>query len=115
MKSSFDKERNNFELYLLETFDYSKKAAKDCASRCKRIESNLSIDLSKAVSNTEEFENLSNEIQLYAVSISKGKESAYSITGTLRSAAKKYALYLYPEKAKKYPTAHGKSKYATDS
>lgn len=115
MESSFDKERKNFELYLSEHFNYSIKTAKDCASRCKRIENNLSTDLSKAVSNIEEFESLLNEIQLYAVSISKSRRPAYSITGTLRAAAKKYALYLYPDKAKKYPTAHGKSKYKIGS
>lgn len=111
MISRFDKERHSFESYLIKEFNYSKKASKDCASRCKRIETYISKNLSKSVSNNNEFEILLVKIQHYAISISTEKKSTYAITGTLRVAAKKYALYLYPQRAKKYPTGYGKSQY----
>jgi hypothetical protein len=111
METRFEKERNDFECYLIDTYGYSKKVAKDCMSRCKRIETHISSDLSKSVSNVKEFENLIIQIQQYSSSICDQKESAYSLTGSLRAAAKKYALYLFPQKAASSPTAHGKSTY----
>lgn len=111
MKTRFEKERNDFEYYLIDTYGYSKKAAKDCVSRCRRIETHVSSDLSKSVSNEKEYESLIIQIQQYSSSACNQKELAYSLTATLRAAAKKYALYLFPQKASNYPTAHGKTTY----
>lgn len=111
MNYKFDEERYEFEEYLMSTFNYSRKAAKDCASRCKRIERNITSDLSSAVSDAVKFERLISQIQGYAITVRENKKSAYSLAGTLRAAAKKYACYLHPERAISYPTAHGKSKY----
>lgn len=111
MKTRFENERNDFECYLIDTCGYSKKAAKDYVSRCRRIETHVSSDLSKSVSNEQEFETLIIQIQQYSSSVCAQKESAYSLTGTLRAAARKYALYLFPQKASNYPTAHGRSTY----
>lgn len=111
MNYKFDEERYEFEKYLMSTFNYSKKAAKDCASRCKRIERDIASDLSSAVSDVVKFERLISQIQSYAITVRDNKKSAYSLAGSLRAAAKKYACYLYPERAVSYPAAHGKSKY----
>lgn len=111
MSSDFDEERLKFEGYLIETFGYSKKVAKDYASRCKRIERDVRVDLSLAVSNAARYEKLLGQIQVYAITVRKEKKSAYSLTAMLRAAAKKYALYLYPKKATSYPSAHGTSQY----
>jgi len=115
MESCFDEERHDFESYLIKTFNYSNKVAKDCASRCKRIENHVTSDLSNSVSNIDEFENLIIKIQLYATTVCKNKKTAYTLTGSLRAAARKYAFYLYPCEAIDYPSAHGKSKYRLDS
>jgi hypothetical protein len=112
MKSNLAEKQLDFESYLIETFNYTTKTAKDCSSRCKRIEKNITNDLSLSVSDVEKFEELVIQIRIYASSICKDKSKANSLAGTLRAAAKKYAHYLYPKKAKNYPFAHGKTKYA---
>lgn len=112
IKSNFDDDRRDFESYLINTFDFSKKAAKDCASRCKRIEIHVSKNLSTSVSSIDSYENLLIQIQHYAVSVYAEKKKAYALAGTLRGAAKKYALYLYPDKANDYPKAYGTTRYS---
>ena len=112
MTTRFEKNKSNFESYLISTYNYSKKVAKDYVSRCKRIEQYITSDLSKSVCEEKSFVILLNDIQAYSVLSTSTKESAYTLSGSLRAAAKKYALYLCPEKAKNYPTAHGKSHYS---
>ena len=112
MTTRYEKNKRNFESWLISTHNYSKKVAKDHVSRCKRIEKNITSDLSKSVFDENNFVILMKAIQEYSVSSTSTKESAYTLSGTLRAAAKKYALYLYPEKAKNYPAAHGKSHYS---
>lgn len=102
----------NFEHWLQEELGYSNKAAKDCISRCKRIEKELVVMLTEATSSQEKFDMLMKEIQIYAQEKTTTKQSAYTLTATLRAAARKYADYKYPQRSGKYKTAHGKYCYA---
>lgn len=104
----------DFDHWLQQTAGYSKKASRDCISRCKRIETDLLVTLSKAVSSQEKFDILMNDIQIYAKEKSTTKKAAYTLAGTLRAAARKYAHYKYPEKSDKYAAAYGKYKYFSD-
>jgi hypothetical protein len=103
--------RKEFEAWLTEQMSYSRVSAKDCCSRCKRIEKVLGIDLEFAVSSAREYEKLSDAINQYSIEISKTKESAYTLSGTLRRAAKCFAMYKTPSLAKDYKTAHGRFRY----
>jgi hypothetical protein len=98
----------NFEHWLQEELGYTKKAAKDCVSRCKRIEIELVLMLPDAISSQENFDVLMKDIQIYAQEKTTTKQAAYTLTATLRAAARKYADYKYPQKSGKYKTAHGK-------
>jgi hypothetical protein len=110
METRFEQERDDFEFYLLDTCNYSKKVAIDCLSRCRRIETHITNDLSESVSSEQEFNNLIIQIQQYSSSKCEQKKSEYTLAGSLRAAAKKYALYLFPQKALNYPKGYGKNK-----
>lgn len=85
-----------FENWLISNYGYSNKAARDCISRCHRIEKNL-LNLNEAVSKEDRFNKLLNDIQKYSLVNAKNKKSSHSLNATLRASAKKYALYKHPK------------------
>lgn len=104
-------DRAEFREWLKANYSYSAKTAKDFSSRCTRIMNNISPDLCDAVSSEKKFYQLMIDIRKYAKKCSTSINTTYSITGNLRSAARKYALYKFPSRAKKYRSAHGQYEY----
>jgi hypothetical protein len=111
MKLSIDDERLVFEVWLKSHYGYSKKAFQDCISRCRRIEKKITPCLADMVSNEAGFSNLMSDIQKYSVKVSSNTPSAYALTGTLRAAAKRYALFKFPKLAKNYPSSYERTHY----
>lgn len=109
--SQLESDKVLFERWLVSQKGYSIKAAKDYYSRCKRIEKEIAHDLYVSVSTAEKFEKLIDDIQSFSISNSSNKNSAYTLAATLKSAARKFALFKYPLLAEHYETAHGRSKY----
>lgn len=109
--TTYKYDRVAFQNWLIINCDYSKKVAKDYASRCSRIENHITPNIYDAVSSGNKFDQLLIDIQKYAALNADNKQAAYSLTGCLRAAVKKYALYKFPKQAKNYSTAYGKSRY----
>ena len=93
----------------------SDRVAGNYISRCRRIESNLKINLCSEVETEESFKSLMLEIQKYADSNSKTLGAAYTLTGSLRLSARKFAEFWLGKKAEKFPMCHGTSKYMASS
>lgn len=110
-KSSFIEDKKAFTEWLVNDGQLSRKAASDCVSRCKRVETELHVDLVDATATEASYLSLMEAIQQYAQKKSKTKPSAYSMTGTLRAACKKYAQFKYPSHATTYKSSHGSTRY----
>lgn len=86
----FEKEVEGFRKWLVSSARISKTSAKDCISRCRRVEKELKIELFEAVSDVTEY------VQLIK------KVKRISFTADLRAACRKYADYKFPTKSKHY-------------
>ena len=102
MLTMFEENREQFVLWLINHEKLLSVVAKDYASRCARIEKNIVSDLDFMLSKESNFVNLSKLINQYSLNQSTTKTSAYSLNGTLRSAAKKYGVFKYPELTEAY-------------
>ena len=89
--TGFEKDINEFSEWLTASARISKKAAKDCISRCRRVQKELKIDLADAVSNEVAYQLLIKEV--------KGITFTYA---DLRAACRKYADFKVPAKSKHY-------------
>lgn len=94
----------------LKTQGLSSRAASDYASRCKRVERIFQISLNKELINVDKFTSLMVDIQKYAKETANTRNAAYNISGTLRLAVRKFALYLLGNKALSYPMNHSLGK-----
>jgi hypothetical protein len=86
----------DFESWLISTYGYSKKTARDCISRCNRIEKHLSLNLNEAISKEVSFNMLLIDIEKYSYINADNKRASHAIKATLRASAKKYTLYKNP-------------------
>ena len=96
-KTPFEENREEFVLWLINHEKLLSVVAKDYASRCARIERHIASDLDFMLSKESNFVNLSKLINQYSLNQSTSITSAYSLNGTLRSAAKKYGIFKYPK------------------
>ena len=101
-KTPFEENREAFVLWLINNEKLLTAVAKDYASRCRRIEKHIASDLDFMLSKESNFVNLSKLINQYSLNQSATKTSAYSLNATLRSAAKKYGVFRYPELTEAY-------------
>ena len=92
-----DQRSNDFKAWLTSKKGYSSRAKSDCLARCRRIERELDIDLSDFFQSAESFSLLMANIKQYAKDVSENSSSQYTLTGTLRNAARKYALFSNPK------------------
>ena len=92
-----DQSSNDFKAWLTSEKGYSPRAKSDCLARCRRIERELDINLSDFFQSAESFSLLMSNIKEYAKNVSESPSSQYALTGTLRNAARKYALFSNPK------------------
>lgn len=84
----------------------SKRVAGNYASRCKRVEYNLGVDLCVEIVTEQRFIELMISIKRYSASVSKNKLSEYNLSGSLRLAVRKFAQYKIGNEALEYPACH---------
>ncbi len=99
---TYTTERLKFEKWLKSTRGLTTKSAHDCWSRCKRIDTEITDSICDAVSNQSNFRQLITDIHEYSLRTAKSLESAYSLCGTLRNAAKRYAEFKNPAVVESY-------------
>lgn len=98
---------NHFEHWLLSNHNISPKVAKDMKSRVNRIHKSICSELEQKIASQEGYLELLAKIQVYSEQNTKTKTACYSLTGSLRSALKKFTCYKYPKLSNSLPTAHG--------
>jgi hypothetical protein len=91
-----------FKTWLIETNRLSPKAAGDIVSRLRRISNHIEVNIETAISSEESFIVLLKQIKSYSINHSTSKNSAYTLSATLKSALRKYAIFRHPKNAKKY-------------
>ena len=101
-KTPFEDNREEFILWLINNEKLLPIVARDYSYRCRRIEKDIVRDLDFMLSKESNFVDLSKLINNYSLNQSTTTKSAYSLKGTLRSAAKKYGVFKYPELTKAY-------------
>ena len=110
MTSTLIRDKDKFVSWLMQERSISERVAGDYFSRCKRVESELNLDLSKDLSTASTYVETMLLIRKYAHSLPNSKVATYSLTGGLRGAVKKYAEFKFPTKSLMYPAFH-KHKY----
>jgi len=110
MTSPLIRDKDNFVSWLIQERSVSKRVAGDYFSRCKRVESELNLDLSIDLSTASTYVETMLLIGKYANSLPNSKIATYSIKSGLRGAVKKYAEFKFPTKSLMYPAFH-KHKY----
>lgn len=96
--SSWD--RKKFLNFLVTRHNISDRVARNYISRCRRLESILNIDLVSATSSAEAYINLVEKIASYAENHFHTASEVMIFNGTLRLAAKKFALFIHGSKVK---------------
>ena len=96
--SSWDGE--NFLKFLVIRHNISGRVARNYLSRCRRLETVLNIDLVNETSSTEAYLNHVEKIASYAENYFETASEVMIFTGTLRLAAKKFALFAHGSKVK---------------
>ncbi len=91
----------------------SEKVASDYLSRCKRVQAALGVNLAAATVTEESFVQLMKDIQRYSMSLSRVKTVNHRITGSLRSAVRKFARYTHGKRVDRYRKNHGLSSYTS--
>jgi len=89
LKLSFD--QKHFHEWLM-TQGLSKKAAGDNVSRCCRVEKDLNVNLSDAVSDEKSYLELFEKIHVYSINKSNSVPACYTLAGTLKYSVRKFAL-----------------------
>lgn len=93
---------NDFRSWLINEAGLSSKVSYDVISRLRRISEEIESDLDIAISSEVEFVKLLRKIRAYSNKHSSNVRSAYSLSATLKSSLRKYALFKQPEKSKNY-------------
>jgi hypothetical protein len=96
--SSWDREK--FLKFLVTRHDISDRVARNYLSRCRRLEAVLNIDLVNETSSVEAYLNLVEKIASYAENHFHTSSEVTVFNGTLRLAAKKFALFAHGSKVK---------------
>ena len=111
MTSTLIRDKDNFLSWLMQERSISERAARDCFSRCKRVESELNLDLSIDISTVSTYAETMLSIREYAYNLpASNKVATQNLAGGLRGAVKKYAEFKFPTKSLMYPAFH-KHKY----
>lgn len=92
LTSSWDREK--FLKFLVTRHDISDRVARNYLSRCIRLEAVLNIDLVNETSSVEAYLNLVEKIASYAENHFHTASEVIVFNGTLRLAAKKFALFV---------------------
>ncbi|EJG0483225.1 hypothetical protein REH77_02215 [Vibrio alginolyticus] len=103
----FISDLNQFENWLISYSALSPKVAKDTKSRVNRIHKSICSELEQEIASKEGYLKLLAKIQVYSEQNTTTKAACYSLTGSLRSALKKFTIYKHPELSENLPTAHG--------
>ena len=97
MTSTLIRDKDNFLSWLMQERSISERAARDCFSRCKRVESKLNLDLSKDISTVSTYAKTMLSIRDYAYTFPTSNEVATkNLSSGLRGAVKKYAEFKFP-------------------
>lgn len=98
---------DKFLKFLITKHNISDRVARNYLSRCRRLEATLNIDLVSETSSTDAYINLAEKIASYAENYYATAAEVMVCTGTLRLAAKKFAMFAHGSKVK-LPRVYGK-------
>lgn len=94
---SLSDSKDEFKSWLTGTKHLGQRPARDTISRCRRIERELECELHLQLSSVEGYFELMQKIDVYASRFATSDDSAKSIRGALRAAARKFGEFKHPD------------------